>query len=88
VLIAASYDSLMPASHPDALVIFGVTGDLAHKMIFPALDAMAKRGTLTGKRQEHVDRYQQQALEPRRFFVADNGANREQHSGRSHPEGP
>lgn len=30
----------------DALVIFGVTGDLAHKMIFPALYAMAKHGTL------------------------------------------
>ena len=30
----------------DALVIFGVTGDLAHKMIFPALYAMVKRGTL------------------------------------------
>jgi glucose-6-phosphate 1-dehydrogenase len=30
----------------DALVIFGVTGDLAHKMIFPALYAMAKRGIL------------------------------------------
>src|SRR5690348_18458894 len=30
----------------DALVIFGVTGDLAHKKIFPALYAMAKRGTL------------------------------------------
>ncbi len=25
----------------DAPVIFGVTGDLAHKMIFPALYAMA-----------------------------------------------
>ena len=36
----------MAASHSDALVIFGVTGDLAHKMIFPALYAMAKRGTL------------------------------------------
>jgi len=35
-----------PASS-DALVLFGVTGDLAHKMIFPALYAMAKRGTLT-----------------------------------------
>jgi len=33
-------------SHSDALVIFGVTGDLAHKMIFPALYAMVKRGTL------------------------------------------
>ena len=31
----------------DALVLFGVTGDLAHKMIFPALYAMVKRGDLT-----------------------------------------
>ena len=30
----------------DALVLFGVSGDLAHKMIFPALYAMAKRGLL------------------------------------------
>jgi glucose-6-phosphate 1-dehydrogenase len=30
----------------DALVLYGVTGDLAHKMIFPALYAMVKRGTL------------------------------------------
>jgi glucose-6-phosphate 1-dehydrogenase len=30
----------------DALVLFGVTGDLARKMIFPALYAMAKRGAL------------------------------------------
>lgn len=30
----------------DALVVFGVTGDLAHKMIFPALYAMALRGAL------------------------------------------
>ena len=36
----------MPASRSDALVVFGVTGDLAHKMIFPALYAMVKRGTL------------------------------------------
>jgi glucose-6-phosphate 1-dehydrogenase len=28
----------------DALVIFGVTGDLAHKMIFLALYTMARRG--------------------------------------------
>jgi len=33
-------------SQSDALVIFGVTGDLAHKMIFPALYAMVKRGAL------------------------------------------
>jgi glucose-6-phosphate 1-dehydrogenase len=30
----------------DALVLFGVTGDLAYKKIFPALYAMAKRGRL------------------------------------------
>ncbi|MGA3083128.1 MAG: glucose-6-phosphate dehydrogenase [Terracidiphilus sp.] len=36
----------MPKSQSDALVIFGVTGDLAHKMIFPALYAMVKRGAL------------------------------------------
>src|ERR1700692_2008513 len=36
----------MATPHSDALVIFGVTGDLAHKMIFPALYAMVKRGTL------------------------------------------
>lgn len=33
-------------THADALVIFGVSGDLAHKMIFPALYAMARRGVL------------------------------------------
>ena len=36
----------MANSQSDALVIFGVTGDLAHKKIFPALYAMVKRGTL------------------------------------------
>jgi glucose-6-phosphate 1-dehydrogenase len=36
----------MTASRSDALVLFGVTGDLAHKMIFPALYAMVKRGDL------------------------------------------
>jgi glucose-6-phosphate 1-dehydrogenase len=36
----------MASSHSDALVLFGVTGDLAHKMIFPALYALAKRGDL------------------------------------------
>jgi glucose-6-phosphate 1-dehydrogenase len=34
------------ATRSGALVLFGVTGDLAHKMIFPALYAMAKRGAL------------------------------------------
>jgi glucose-6-phosphate 1-dehydrogenase len=36
-------DRMMPA---DALVIFGVTGDLAHKMIFPALYALSRRNVL------------------------------------------
>ncbi|MES1982668.1 MAG: glucose-6-phosphate dehydrogenase [Pseudomonadota bacterium] len=35
-----------PAIPSDALVLFGVTGDLAHKQIFPALYAMVKRGAL------------------------------------------
>lgn len=30
----------------DALVVFGVTGDLVHKKVFPALYSMAKRGVL------------------------------------------
>src|SRR5262249_4219409 len=30
----------------DALVFFGATGDLAHKKIFPSLQAMVKRGHL------------------------------------------
>src|ERR687884_536901 len=30
----------------DALVFFGATGDLAYKQIFPALQAMVRRGTL------------------------------------------
>jgi glucose-6-phosphate 1-dehydrogenase len=32
--------------HSDALVFFGATGDLAYKKIFPALQAMLKRGYL------------------------------------------
>lgn len=37
-------DPLRGSTVSDALVVFGSTGDLAHKMIFPALYAMAKRG--------------------------------------------
>ena len=36
----------MNVSHSDALVFFGATGDLAYKKIFPALQAMIKRGHL------------------------------------------
>ncbi len=35
------------AAPSDALVFFGATGDLAYKKIFPALQAMARRGNLT-----------------------------------------
>ena len=38
-------DNIRPQSC-DALVCFGITGDLAFKMIFPALYAMVKHGTL------------------------------------------
>ena len=30
----------------DALVVFGVTGDLAYKKIFPALENLERRGRL------------------------------------------
>lgn len=36
----------MAASHSDAFVFFGATGDLAYKQVFPALQAMIKRGQL------------------------------------------
>ena len=35
-----------PGAASDALVLFGASGDLAFKKIFPALQAMARRGTL------------------------------------------
>src|ERR1700753_2758724 len=36
----------MTAVRSDALVFFGATGDLAYKKVFPALQAMVKRGHL------------------------------------------
>src|SRR4051794_2666017 len=36
----------MTRPRSDALVLFGATGDLAHKKIFPALQAMVKRAHL------------------------------------------
>src|SRR5579862_9098269 len=36
----------METIHSDALVFFGATGDLAYKKVFPALQAMVKRGHL------------------------------------------
>src|SRR5499427_2763281 len=40
-------EEVMHDAHADALVFFGATGDLAYKKIFPALQAMVKRGHLT-----------------------------------------
>lgn len=36
----------MPAPRSDAFVLFGATGDLAYKQIFPALQALTRRGQL------------------------------------------
>ncbi len=36
----------MEAPHSDAFVFFGATGDLAYKQIFPALQALVRRGQL------------------------------------------
>src|SRR5215470_716216 len=36
----------MSETHADAFVFFGATGDLAFKKIFPALQALVKRGRL------------------------------------------
>src|ERR1700743_581671 len=38
----------MPDIQSDAFVLFGATGDLAYKKIFPALHSMIKRGHPTG----------------------------------------
>ena len=40
------YNTESNHQHSDALVLFGVTGDLTRKKIFPALYAMARRGAL------------------------------------------
>src|SRR5258708_5214135 len=37
---------MMADTHADAIVLFGVTGDLAYEQIFPALQAMTRRGHL------------------------------------------
>src|SRR4030095_9801088 len=42
-----SEEDIMNVPHSDALVFFGATGDLAHKKIFPSLQAMIKRSRLS-----------------------------------------
>jgi len=59
----------MNAPRSDALVFFGATGDLAFKMIFPALQAMAGRGHLdfpvigVAKAGWDLDRFRKRARE-------------------------
>jgi glucose-6-phosphate 1-dehydrogenase len=45
--IIAIKELIMNQSSSDALVFFGATGDLAYKKIFPALQAMVRRGHLS-----------------------------------------
>jgi len=55
------------APHSDAFVFFGATGDLAYKKIFPALQAMARRGQLrvpiigVAKSGWNLERFQERA---------------------------
>ena len=47
-----------PVPVSDALVVFGVTGDLAYKKIFPALQSLVKRQQLKvpdRRRRAHAD---------------------------------
>src|SRR4030095_8785653 len=44
--VSARKETTMSQVTSDALVFFGATGDLAFKKIFPALQAMVKRGNL------------------------------------------
>ena len=44
---SSPHDGQADALRSDALVLFGVTGDLAHKKIFPALYAMVRSGALS-----------------------------------------
>jgi glucose-6-phosphate 1-dehydrogenase len=59
----------MTNSQSDALVFFGATGDLAYKKIFPALQAMVKRGHLNvpvigvAKAGWNLDRFRARAQE-------------------------
>jgi glucose-6-phosphate 1-dehydrogenase len=61
----------MDEPHSDALVFFGATGDLAYKKIFPALQAMLKRGNLNvpvvgvAKAGWNLDQLKARARQPR-----------------------
>ncbi|MCL4800107.1 MAG: glucose-6-phosphate dehydrogenase [Burkholderiales bacterium] len=65
----------MNAPHADALVLFGITGDLAYKKIFPSVHAMARRGELAvpvvGVAREGWDR--ERLLARARESIAEHG---------------
>ena len=65
----------MTTERSDALVFFGATGDLAYKKIFPALQAMARRGKLdfpvVGVAKSGWTR--EQLIERARASVSENG---------------
>lgn len=64
----------MDNAQADALVLFGATGDLAHKKIFPALQAMIQRGKINvpiigvAKGGRNVDHLRQRARDSLKKF--------------------
>ena len=56
----------------DSLALFGVTGNLVHKMIFPALYAMAQRAAQTGFWPQRKSRYRSRTTDTRNVIPPDN----------------
>src|ERR1700758_2159254 len=69
LLAAIACGRRMPEPYADALVFFGATGDLAYQQIFPALQALTRRGHLDipvigiAKPEWTVDQLRQRARE-------------------------
>ena len=69
-----------PTEHSDALVLFGATGDLAYKKIFPALERLEIEGALSfpvigvAKSGWNVDQMRERARES----IKENGDNQDQ----------
>lgn len=55
-----------PLTASDALVLYGVTGDLAYKKLFPALYALARRARRSGDRRRFVAAEQRPVARTRR----------------------
>jgi len=66
-----------PTRNSDALVLFGATGDLAYRKIFPALQALIRRGQLetpivaVGKETWGIERLRERVLDSIREFGDD-----------------